>query len=70
MGLEANTSIALHEAGFESYWRHGICRVQGEDTDTDRRNIVVAANSVLNTNHEFYTWRDNDEWNMKTRERL
>ena len=68
MGLECKTSLALDEAGFDSYWNNGTCYVDAEDRSDVRRDIVDAANSILNSTHEFFTWRENGEWAMKTRE--
>ena len=68
MGLERKTSLALDEAGFDSYWNNGTCYVDAEDRSDVRRDIVDAANSILNSTHEFFTWRENGEWAMKTRE--
>ena len=62
MGLERKTSLALDEAGFDSYWNNGTCYVDAEDRSDVRRDIVDAANSILNSTHEFFTWRENGEW--------
>jgi len=77
MGLEINTSDALLEAGFESYWKNGICYVAGDRSNEDRERIVNVANTVLNSDSEFYSWDNYSEdvyniysnytWCLKTR---
>jgi hypothetical protein len=78
MGLESETAIALHEANYESYWKHGVCYVYGEDTPLDKNNIVAVANTVLNSDSEFFAWKNLEAnnynqygygWCIKTRSR-